>query len=342
MEKITKNEMAQTIVAADFRLSLASIHAGMDNKFSEVAREVRKVSRRPLSQVEAEYRDACASMKKRNAGDCTTCNIAPNSERVAEGKARVEKDNEQTAREISDTPAMKAATAREQESERVRREVKTPEAWDAEAVKVIEDAGTTQVAEHNREEIASIRSRAAFLYSYATTINGINSSLRDMLNSISHEVKMGQVPSALFLEACRAVILEQARRADKAETAALKAQIKGMEDTLAEEINARKDAEARAKTLASDANKAASALAAESRQHEQTRQKLQEATVRACASIKAYVVVNKAELREMLKKINGRGDCRTGSIALEVSMSKEYKSVGGAYQAQIKGITSTR
>jgi hypothetical protein len=150
MEKITKNEMAQTIVAADFRLSLASIHAGMDNKFSEVAREVRKVSRRPLSQVEAEYRDACASMKKRNAGDCTTCNIAPNSERVAEGKAR------------------------------------------------------------------------------------------------------------------------------------------------------------------------------------------------ACASIKAYVVVNKAELREMLKKINGRGDSRTGSIALEVSMSKEYKSVGGAYQAQIKGITSTR
>jgi len=58
--------------------------------------------------------------------------------------------------------------------------------------------------------------------------------------------------------------------------------------------------------------------------------------------IKAYVVVNKAELRELLKKINGRGDCRTGSIALEVSTSKEYKSVSGAYQAQIMGFTSTR
>jgi hypothetical protein len=67
----------------------------------------------------------------------------------------------------------------------------------------------------------------------------------------------------------------------------------------------------------------------------------EEAFVRS-ESLKAYVVVNKAELRELLKKINGRGDSRTGSIALEISMSEEYKSVSGAYQAQIKGITSTR
>ena len=269
MEKINKNEMAQTIVAADFRLSLASIHAGMDNKFSEVAREVRKVSRRPLSQVEAEYRDACASMKKQNAGDCKTCNIAPNSERVAESKARAEKDEKA---QQDNAPAH---------------------------IKALREA----IAWWNERVTSPIKEDVPFT------------------ERKNHETPCWYDLAVSEVRSYEAGAVSPERAEELNELAAMRTEFDRQECAIA-------DLEARVKSLSFAANSHASTLAAESRQHEETRQKLQEALarlepLREAASTLLHGVTRRDEELDGLKERAEAAELRIRKVAEALGLPPE-------------------